>query len=199
MLSLHHYCRFRTSPGSRRALTAAGLLAFAAAGQMSPALADGRSGQAQGEAIATVARPIAVSGIADLDFGMVASSGAGTVTVPVGGGPASFGGKAREACTGQSACPAPHPAQFAVSGEPSRNYRIALPDRIGISHPASSQDGLFVTRFTVRTASRPASGSRGELSREGHDSFEVGGTLEISGTLPPGRYAVPVPVSVTYD
>lgn len=194
----HLYRAFRRKQSGSLGIALAGVaLAVAIAGVPVPAFASGPSAQAQGHAVATVARPIAVSGIADLDFGMVASSGAGAVTVMAGGGPASFAGKAREACTGQSVCPAPHPARFAVSGEPSRNYRIALPDRIGVSSQGAS--GLVVTRLTVRTASRPDAGPRGKLGHEGRDSFEVGGTLEIAGALPPGHHAVSVPVSVTYD
>jgi hypothetical protein len=185
----------------QRFVAGAALLCAAAICLASPAQASGRSAQAQGQATATIARPLAVSAIDDLDFGMVSSTGPGTVAVAAIGGPATFGGNAREACRGLSVCPAAHPARFSVSGEPSRNYRIDLPDRLALSDPEQPRaaGGLFAARLVVRSDSRPAAGAAGNLGLQGADSFAIGGTLEIAAALPPGHYAVSVPVSVTYD
>jgi hypothetical protein len=177
------------------------LLGAALTGLASPAAADSRTAQAQGHAVVRVVRPIAVAGIEDLDFGMVASSGPGTVAVAPGAGLATFGGSARRACIGGGSCPGAHAARFQVAGESSRNYRIALPERLGVAGPASAHGGgqLTVADFTVRSASQPAAGAKGRLDQQGRDSFEVGGTLTIPAALPPGHYWVSVPVIVTYD
>lgn len=187
----------------RRAVTAALLLLAASPWSAAPALANSTpaSATATGQAEARVVHPLTVTAIDVLDFGMAASSGQGTVTVSAGSSPASYGGSARAACTGAGACPQPHPAHFEVTGEKDRDYRIALPDRLRISAagPERGDAELLVTAFTVRSASRPVSGSKGALDGNGRDSFKVGGTLQISGALAPGHYTVSVPVVVTYD
>ncbi len=192
------------SPCPRIRSAAAGLgalLAVGLANAASPAMADTRTAQSQGRAAAIIARPIAVTGIDDLDFGMVASSGPGTVVIQAGAGAAVYGGSARQACNGAGSCPQPHAARFEVSGEALRNYRIALPERLSIDGPVSTQPGseLLVEDFSVRTTSQPLAGPKGKLDTQGCDSFEVGATLHISAALPPGRYRVSVPVIVTYD
>lgn len=189
MLAFSHF-----SVGPRRLLMvtlAAGLACLAA-----PAIADSASSSASGHAIARVVQPISVSSIANLDFGMVASSGPGTVEFRAGASAATYGGSARPACAGARSCPNPHAARFEASGQASRNYRIAVPDEIRISGPSS---GLVVAEFTVWTASQPGTGARGRLDLEGRDIFEVGGRLVIPAALPPGHYSVTVPVIVTYD
>ena len=152
---------------------------------------------AAGIARAQVVRPITLTGIDDLDFGMVQSSGSGTVTVQPGNSLVVYDGGARAACARAQQCPQPHPARFEVSGERGRGYRISLPGNLRIA--GSSGSGLVVASLTARSASRPAAGARGTFNLTGLDGFEVGGTLEISGALPPGHYRVSVPVIVSYD
>ena len=180
---------------------AGAILAAAIAIVPRPVMADALSATASGYASARVARPIAITGIDNLDFGMIASSGSGTVIVGVADGTASYGGTARQACVGADICPQPHAARFEVTGEHSRNYRIALPEELRIAVNTFPRVGtiLLVAGFTVRTASQPGAGPKGRLDILGHDSFTVGGTLNIPVALPPGRYAVTVPVLVTYD
>jgi len=187
----------------RRVVAPALLLLAVSPWSATPALANSTpaSVTATGHAEARVVRPLAVTAIDVLDFGMAASSGQGTVTVSAGSSSASYGGSARAACIGASACPQPHPAHFEVTGEKGRDYRIAAPDRLRIPAAGSQREGgeLLVTAFTVRSAGRPASGPMGALDGNGRDSFKVGGTLQISGALAPGHYTVSVPVVVTYD
>ncbi len=178
---------------------AVAILAAAIAIVPGSAMADAGSATASGQATARVTRPIAVNGIDNLDFGMIASSGSGTVIVGAASGVASYGGSARQACVGAVPCPQPHAARFEVTGERSRNYRISVPDELRIAGPGSERAVLLVSGFTVRSASQPDAGPHGRLDSFGSDSFAVGGTLNISATLPPGHYAVNIPVRVTYD
>jgi len=202
MLTPRHDRAGRSRPAHANRLAAlSALSALAITGMAMPAKADTRTSAAQGAAAATVARPLAVTGIEELDFGMVASSGAGAVVIPAGEDLATFAGSARSACKGGGDCPAPHPARFVVTGEQSRTYRIALPRELRVPGGSASQAiaDLRVGDFVVRTASRPEAGARGRLDPAGRDTFLVGGTLHIPAALPPGRYAVPVPVVVTYE
>jgi hypothetical protein len=177
------------------------MLGAGAMGVAVPAVADGTTSQAQGQALAQIVRPLTVAGIQDLDFGMVASSGPGSVVIAPGAAGATYGGRARSACTGSDPCPPAHPARFEVSGEALRYYRIALPERLGIAASPTTQAGgeVIIAGLAVRTANQPGAGTRGRLGATGSDAFEVGGTLIIAAALPPGHYRVTVPVTVTYD
>jgi hypothetical protein len=181
----------------------AALLAAVALCQGTAARADttGAKAVANGSAAAHVAEPLAVAALSDLDFGMVASSGAGTVTVAPGVSAARFGGAARKACTGDDPCPQAHPARFSVTGESGRSYRITLPESLAITgrRNGGESPSLLVVKMTARTASRPAAGPEGALDRAGSDTFEVGGTLEIAEPQPPAHYTVTVPVIVAYS
>lgn len=157
---------------------------------------------ALGQAGAEVVTPITVTPLADLDFGVIATSSlAGSVTVSAAGG-ASFAGGAAGLCDG-SACVDPHPARFAVSGEANRSYAVATPAAITITGaPLTAGEApppdLVIAGLTVRAASRPGAGAGGTLDSGGADSFTVGGTLTLPGQLPPARYRAVVPVVVTY-
>lgn len=168
-------------------------------GAAHPAMAENPriAASAVGHARAQVVRPIALTGIDDLDFGMAQSSGAGTVTVQPGTSQVVYGGGARAACARAQQCPQPHAARFEVSGERGRGYRITLPGNLRIT--AANGSGLLVASLNARSASLPAAGARGTLDPMGQDGFQVGGTLAISGALPPGHYRVSVPVIVAYD
>lgn len=182
---------------------AAGLLATAILCQGAAAFAQttGASATAEGQSTAHVVRPLTVAAARDLDFGMVVSSGAGSVSVEPGETEVRYGGGARKACVGADPCPQAHPARFAVSGEAGRSYRIAIPESLNIAGRRSGGEtpGLLVVTMTARTASRPGAGAEGTLDEAGTDTFEVGGTLELPAPLPPAHYTVPVTVIVTYS
>ncbi len=178
------------------------LLLAAGSWLCAPALANTPStATASGLAAVQIVQPIALTRIDDLDFGIVASTGRGTVTVEAGSASASYGGSARAACTPAAPCPQAHPARFEIMGEHDRDYRITAPDllRIPATGAARSSGDLLVTGFTVRTASQPGAGAKGRLDRLGRDRFELGGTLDLPAALPPGHYQVTVPVILTYD
>ena len=174
-------------------------LALAVPGAPALAQSPAASARATGYAAANLVRPISVRSIDDLDFGMVASSGVGTVSIGTGNGAVSYGGRAREACSGAEACPAAHPARFEVTGERHRGSRISVPQSLQAAVASRPGGALRVIDLTVRSASRPASGAAGTLDGLGNDSFMVGATLEITAPLVPGHYTVPVPVTVAYE
>ena len=188
-------------------LAASAVLAPASA----PAWATSMSGSAAGAASATVVSPITVRQIADLDFGVIAANGnsARSVTILPGVAAARYGGSARLACGGPDGCPAPHFASFEVIGEANRSYTISAPASVAVSgEPVRSTAGmaqssappvLRVEAIGMRSASRPDAGAAGRLDPAGRDRFDLGGTLRITGTMPPARYRVSIPVIVTYS
>lgn len=151
---------------------------------------------ATGTALAQVVVPITVSREADLDFGTVAVSatGAGTVRVDPLSAAASYTGGVGSVCG--SACAGPHPARFAVQGEPGRAYQVTLPGQLAIPGPAGTA-AVLVNSLVAAAASSPQAG-RGILSGSGKDLFEVGGTLHVPASAPPTRYTTQVPVIVDY-
>ena len=156
---------------------------------------------ASGIATATVIHPLTVSQLADLDFGMVASDagGVGSVTIAPGNSAILYEGAARPGCSADVACPAGHAARFSVTGKEGSSYSISVPSRIGARDPASDQPALTVESITIQTRSRPAAGATGQLDATGHDSFGVGGTLQVPAGLRAGRYRISIPVVVFYN
>lgn len=161
----------------------------------------GTGSSAAGTAAVQVVRPLTAQTLADLDFGLVASDAKGSVTIAAGSVSARFAGAARNACGDTGSCPAAHPARFAVTGESSRSYRIAVPERLTLTGagPGGGVSSAIIVAMTVKTASRPASGPEGMLDKAGRDTFEMGGTLELPSEQQPARYIVHVPVIVTYS
>jgi len=156
---------------------------------------------AMGLAAATVVRPLSVVATADMDFGTITHlpGTSGTVTVSPGASGATFSGGAGAGCAG-SDCAAAHAARFAVSGEPERNYTIALPASViatgSTADPGAVLPPLTVGNLTVRTASgSPAP----RLDAAGADRFEVGGTITLPADLPPAHYRASFAVMVTYS
>lgn len=177
------------------------LCAFAIAGLAASVPADAASAEpasATGVARATVVTPLSAEAIDDLDFGMVAVSGAsGRVVIAPMAGSAGFEGAAGPGCGNETGCPGAHPARFAVTGEAGRGYTVTVPASLRIPSPEGAVP-LLVDQIVVKTMSRPAAGSQGALDSSGHDRFEVGGTLHLTATQPSARYRGDVPVIVTY-
>lgn len=152
---------------------------------------------AQGQANATIVAPIRVVRQDDLDFGVVAVTpdGAGTVTIAPLGAP-SYRGTAAPACA--SACPAPHPARFGLTGQPGRRYQITLPNRLMLSPDGVAAGHQIVVDSLVAATASGGAMPRGTLTSAGVDYFEVGGTLHIPARPDPARYTTQVPVIVEY-
>lgn len=173
----------------------AGLLAA------SPAWAAGSSATGEGRAEAQVVSPLVVTRQSDLEFGAVfAGASAGTVTVSSRDG-TSYDGGAQPACV-NGACHSAHAAEFSVRGEAGRIYLITVPGEIvatgTTTDGAGSAQPLSVSGIIVTSASRPADGATGQLDPQGHDRFDVGGTLELPANLPAASYRATIPVIVTY-
>ena len=172
----------------------------------SPAQASGNSALARGMASAEVLQPIAVTPLADLDFGVIVGSPglAGTVVLGASEAPASYTGGAQAGCAASLGCPLPHPAKFAVTGEAGRSYTIAAPASISIPGELTLGAGgaapsLTVSAISVNSANRPAGGTSGQLNGNGQDSFTLGGRLDVPASLPPARYRVSLQVVVSYS
>lgn len=164
------------------------------------ALAQAPVATATGQAAAQVVAPLVIAQQADLSFGAVfASSAPGAVTVGTNG-TLTYSGGAQPACIG-GACLETHPASFAVTGEPGRDYVIHVPASVtangsttgGSPAPPLSVDGLNAT------STNGASGNTAwRLDSRGRDSFDVGGTLHLPANLPSARYQATIPVIVVY-
>lgn len=166
-----------------------------------PAHAGGLSGHADGTAQAQVVAPLTMTRQADLDFGSIfATTAAGTVAVSPDGS-ADYAGGAQSACLG-GACAGPHPARFAVHGEPGRGYVIAVPATVvatgTMTDSGAAAPPLTVSALAARSASRPDAGPAGLLDAQGADSFDIGGTLMVPAGLPAARYRATIAVIVTY-
>lgn len=176
-------------------LRGAAVVAFGLA--LAPATAE-PPGSATGQAAAQVIAPLAVTREADLDFGTLASAPGtpGQVTVMPLTGSVSYAGGASGVCA--ASCPPPHAARFAVQGEPLRSYRVSLPARLTIAPAASGgSTAVIVDSLVAATHSNPADAA-GTLGNDGHDAFEIGGTLHLPADASPGRYSTQVPVIVNY-
>jgi hypothetical protein len=171
----------------------AGLLGFSP-----PTLAQ-PGAQTTGSAQAEVVIPISTVPLADLSFGsiMIGPAGSGTVEVAPDGAPPRYANTARSICSGEADC-APHPAHFAVSGDPNRSYLVSLPDRI-VAYGVQIGAGLPVIAMTMRSVNAPSVTNRGQLDSAGRDSFFVGGVLQVPGGTRPDVFRAELPVIVTYN
>lgn len=117
---------------------------------------------ANGTASATILRPVSVTNLSDLDFGLVEArpDAEGIVVVGPAQHGAHFSGSAKPACVIGKDCPVAGPARFLVNGEPARNYRVFTP---AIVYLEADQNRFAVNGFIVRTQSRPATPSAGQL------------------------------------
>lgn len=172
-------------------MATAAALALPAAAGATPA-----SATANGTALAEVVVPITVARQADLDFGTVTVSAAagGSVSLAPLSGSASYAGGVEGLCG--AACSAPHPARFAVQGQPGRVYQVTLPARLAIPLPGGG-GVVLVDSLVAAAASSPQAG-HGILSGQGRDQFEVGGTLHLPAAAPAAQYTTQVPVIVDY-
>ena len=176
-----------------------------------PALAaSGNTASATGMASATIVQPIAVAELADLDFGNVASDGAGalgagSVTVAPTIAGATYTGPSRKACDTGLDCPDPHAARFVVTGEANRAYAITVPAELTIAPRPLASDAtnvpaaLVIDNIQARATSRAGDGSVGLLDAAGRDYFEIGGRLQLPAGLPPARYSTAILVLVAYS
>ncbi len=131
----------------------------------------------------TVAAPISISAVGNLEFGTMAYTGtAGTVTVTPAGARSSvnvdlLGGVASA-------------ASFDVTGDGGASYSITLPSSATLT---SGGDTMTVDTFTDDAGATP------QLSGSGSDTFNVGATLNVGATQAAGTYSGTFDVTVIYN
>lgn len=152
----------------------------------SQAQAQPNDATASADATATVVTPIAISGIADLNFAeVVASNSAGTVVMSTAGVRSATGGTTLGNGSGASA------AAFLVTGDPGATYAITLPSTISLSN---GSDNITVDSFISNPS---GTGMLGDPS--GQQTLDVGATLQVNANQPTGTYTGSVTVTVAYN
>ncbi len=155
------------------------------------------TGTATGSASASVIQPLAATALEDLSFGAITvGASGGTLRVPATGGSAVPGGSVRPLCGNAGQCQ-PHPARFAVNGEPGRTYSVTLPASL-VALGQRHGTGLAVDDLGLVSRNRGASDG-GQLDAAGEDGFAVGGTLQVPAGTPADHYRAQFSVTVTYD
>ena len=154
---------------------------------------------ATGVASAEIVSPLTIASIADLEFGGIAISGAGegSLTIDPASGAPSYVGLVQIGCS-SGPC-TPHPAQFRVNGVERRSYRVTLPDQTDAIAADGSGNSLQVHSLTSDSRNLPGVQGYGMLDDSGADELNVGGTLSVPASTPPGRYVARVLVVVNYD
>ena len=160
------------------------LAAFAAAVASPAVAAPGDTATTQGEAVAEIVAPIAITHDGGaLDFGVIAvdaTAGSVTVSATTGlvtaetGGAASVVGSVTSADT------------FTVTGDADRSYSIVT---TGGTLAGPGTDMTFTT--TTNKASGTLTG--------GTDGFSVGGTLSVGASQAGGSYSGQYDATVTYN
>ncbi len=175
------------------------LAGLAAGSHGVPAIAGG-SAAASGIASATIVEPIALRSIDPLQFGVIAAarSGSGSITVDPQTGASTFSGSLAPACPHNASCFA-RPAQFGVTGEAGRRYRIDAPQVASAVRQEGGYATLPISAIRIWVGSGSAQDSRGLLDASGNDSFRVGGTLSVPAGTEPGIYQAELAVVVSYD
>lgn len=140
---------------------------------------------------ANVITPIAITKVADMNFGNIAVSAStgGSVTLGITGTRTTSGsGVTLPATAGTVAA-----AAFTVSGEARYTYAITLPSSCTLS------DGSGHTMSVSSFASSPS--SAGTLSSSGVESLKVSATMSVAAAQAPGTYTNVngVPVTVNYN
>ncbi|MEE8223375.1 MAG: DUF4402 domain-containing protein [Alphaproteobacteria bacterium] len=131
----------------------------------------------------TIAAPISISAVGNLDFGTMVTTGtAGTVTVTPAGARSSVN---VDLLGGGSTA-----ASFDVTGGNNAAYFITLPSSATLS---SGGDTMTVDTFTHDAGPTPT------LSGGGSQTFNVGATLNVGATQAVGTYSGTFDVTVIYN
>ena len=141
-------------------------------------------------AFAEIIAPIAITWVADMNFGSIVPSAGGTVALPASATPTRV---ATGPTLGDPDDVAS--AQFTVTGEPGKTYAITLPGNgeVELDGPALS-DPMTVTAFI----SSPTVAVGGLLTA-GTQTLYVGATLNVAADQAAGVYDGDFDVTVTYN
>lgn len=140
-----------------------------------------------------IVTPLTVSKLAALDFGTLhAGARDGDVVISPSGSIATHGG------VGIAADVAPHPARFAINGDPNRDYRINLPVQAIASGMRDAADVLVADEFSARSMNVGGVTAMGRLDTHGADEITVGARVVVPASARADHYTVDVPITVDY-
>ena len=144
----------------------------------------------------TIITPITITKNADMNFGTVLASAAGTVVLIPGVANPTYTGVSHYGGLGTVA---PSTAQFTVNGNFSNAYSISVTNL-----PTTVVNGgatMAVGTWTMATANNfsytGATGSgSGTLSASGVQTFEIGATLTVAAGQTAGTYTAAAPINI---
>jgi hypothetical protein len=142
---------------------------------------------ASATATATIVTPIAITKVADMNFGNVAVNATpGTVILAPAGTRTATGGVSLPATAGTVSA-----ATFTVTGVATFTYAITLP-----TLPLTITSGLNTMTVTGFTSNPSGTGT---LPGFGPPNLLVGATLNVGGSQPAGTYVSGTPFDVTVN
>lgn len=169
------------------------LVASALALATTSIFAAGNSATASANAKVKIRKAITLTKTADLDFGGIVISAAGTAADTAVLSPANVLTAPGTNGTIVGTFNTTAPAAFAVSGTKSATYAVTLPAApITLAGPGA---GVTVGTFT----SSSASGTNTLSAAAGTDTLSVGGTLTVPQTTVDGDYSAAFSVTVAYN
>ncbi len=140
-----------------------------------------------GTASATVIRPISITATAPLRFGVMAQpSVAGAITVSTTNAVTRTGGLVSSIALPQGSA-GPQAGTFRVTGEPGRQFFVALPPSATVTRSGGS---MTITLFTVGALAGTTSGTL---------DIAVGGTLAVGARQAIGTYNGTYQVTASYN
>jgi len=151
-----------------------------------------------GRASASVVQPLRVAAVEDLSFGtvMLQRGQGGEIIISETGSETTYTGALHPICRSGSSCAA-HRARFAVSGQNNRDYGIGLPLRLPVTGHTTGTH-LSIDRLSAASAASPSLGVAGRTDDAGHDSFSVGGSLQVPAGSKADQYRGDLTVTVFY-
>ena len=154
---------------------------------------------AAGQGTAAIIEPLSARPLQDLSFGTlsVGKNAGGEVRVASTASQVDYSGTVSPACGSAGAC-SPHPARFAVAGQPDRSYRVQLPSIVHARGSITGQE-LEVSALEMRSRNQPAENWRGTLDTSGKDEFAIGGVLTVPAATSPDTFRAELAISVFYD
>lgn len=165
----------------RRLVAAAAVAAAAWPAQLQAAPA---TSNARGAA--RILAPLTVQKLADLDFGAVTVTTAGTIVLdPVSGSVSTTGGVI-------AVTSAPHAAHFLGAAARNTVVNIRLPRQPVTLTRLAGTETMTLRNFTLDSPSRRAMASSTSFE------FKVGGTVDIAASQPEGTYVGTFTVTVQY-
>jgi Domain of unknown function (DUF4402) len=146
----------------------------------------------------SVVVPLAVTPEEDLDFGRLHGTPiGGSVLIDAAGNVVDTNIQRLGDGNGDDR---PNRGRFAIVGEPNRAYRVSLPTSLSASRlPPEGDAALTADNLGARMSNTESVGAIGHLDADGGDTVHVFGRLVVPPMSQAGRYAVQVPVTVSYD